>query len=364
MMLKHTHRSSRTSIILSRFHYAPQIANITTTTTAIKDETATGPTYYVKQEKLGNVSQFVYDQRRLRAGTKSSLTKYYAVRRGREIGIFIGWENTKGKVLEFPRALYKIFLSRKKAENWLAMENVPKEEDLPAPKAKAMETVRKAKYVLNFDISISRVEDLDKKGQVGLGWMVRKYPERELICAGSELFELPALTTNKKGFRPVLNPELPALQALNNGLDEMIRVLKLNETSSISDDNKPSSESPPVAPEKKVLDLPLIIRSNRAYPIGMLLGVNPTLNQLADQVKEIKSKIAAVSGEKHTIEHVDLESNVYSTALAKAALSRIGKGEKKLVIEDKTATTGGYQSFLERFLGAPVQLKTETQSKA
>lgn len=345
-------------------HFSLSTTNPSTTTTKEVNP------YYVKQESLGNVSQFVYDQRRLKSSKKASKTeKYYAVRKGREIGIFQGWENAKGKVLEFPGALFKIFLSKKKAEMWLSMEEslLPMEDRLPMKKVKNEQEQRKrdAKYVLNFDISISRVEDPNKKGKVGLGWILRKYPERELIVAGSELFETSDVKQNEKnkGFRAILNPELPALQALNNGLDEIIRVLQLDEKTNAA--TKPQ-EGETVAPtsedaKKKGLDLPLIIRSDRAYPIGMLLGANPTISPLAATVQTIKSKISSISGVEHTIEHVDLDSNIYAAALAKAAINRIGKGEKKLLINDKNATLGGYQTFLERFL-APDETRKVTTS--
>ena len=46
--------------------------------------------------------------------------KYYAVRTGRETGIFTSWEICREQVAGFPGAAYKSFATREEAEIWLA----------------------------------------------------------------------------------------------------------------------------------------------------------------------------------------------------------------------------------------------------
>ena len=48
--------------------------------------------------------------------------KYYAVRAGRETGIFTSWDLCKEQVMGFPGAVYKSFAAREEALAWLAGE--------------------------------------------------------------------------------------------------------------------------------------------------------------------------------------------------------------------------------------------------
>lgn len=47
------------------------------------------------------------------------MPKYYAVAKGRETGIFSGWEKTEKHVKDFPYAMYKSFTNKKKAQAYM-----------------------------------------------------------------------------------------------------------------------------------------------------------------------------------------------------------------------------------------------------
>ncbi len=51
--------------------------------------------------------------------------KYYAVKNGRDTGIFTDWEKCRGSVDGFPGAEYKSFTTKKEAEAYLGSEQVP-----------------------------------------------------------------------------------------------------------------------------------------------------------------------------------------------------------------------------------------------
>lgn len=53
--------------------------------------------------------------------------KFYAVKSGREIGIYLSWEECKKLVLGFPKAEYKSFSSRKEAKEYLSLLSDDKE---------------------------------------------------------------------------------------------------------------------------------------------------------------------------------------------------------------------------------------------
>ena len=53
----------------------------------------------------------------------TSKTKFYAVRRGRETGIFQSWAECSASVMGFAGAIYKSFATRTEAEAFLAGEN-------------------------------------------------------------------------------------------------------------------------------------------------------------------------------------------------------------------------------------------------
>jgi len=52
------------------------------------------------------------------------MNKYYAVARGRQIGIFTDWETTKSHVNGFPSAKYKSFKSVQEAKEYLRENNI------------------------------------------------------------------------------------------------------------------------------------------------------------------------------------------------------------------------------------------------
>lgn len=59
--------------------------------------------------------------------------KYYAVRQGREPGIYTSWTEARAQVYQYPEAVYKSFASRSEAEDFLqtaAAEEIP--EGTPA----------------------------------------------------------------------------------------------------------------------------------------------------------------------------------------------------------------------------------------
>ncbi len=51
-----------------------------------------------------------------------SKQKYYAVRAGRETGIFTSWDQCKEQVMGFPGAVFKSFAAREEAQAWLLGE--------------------------------------------------------------------------------------------------------------------------------------------------------------------------------------------------------------------------------------------------
>jgi ribonuclease HI len=50
---------------------------------------------------------------------------YYAVKQGREIGIYTNWEAASTSVLGFPRAMHKKFYTLNEAEAYVDMHNPP-----------------------------------------------------------------------------------------------------------------------------------------------------------------------------------------------------------------------------------------------
>ena len=63
--------------------------------------------------------------------------KYYAVKNGRKVGIFMSWDECKMQVDGFSGAVYKSFLSKSEAEEFLGIEN----------KAEEVETLGTRAYV-------------------------------------------------------------------------------------------------------------------------------------------------------------------------------------------------------------------------
>ena len=45
--------------------------------------------------------------------------KYYAVKKGRQTGIYTSWPECQKMVIGFPGAVYRSFVDRPAAENWL-----------------------------------------------------------------------------------------------------------------------------------------------------------------------------------------------------------------------------------------------------
>lgn len=56
--------------------------------------------------------------------------KYYAVRKGREPGIYSSWEDCKEQVHRFPGAVYKSFETKEDAESFLNEEDITLGDDL------------------------------------------------------------------------------------------------------------------------------------------------------------------------------------------------------------------------------------------
>jgi hypothetical protein len=169
---------------LNRVVYSSQLRALSTEASG-----AASSTYYIKDEKTG-LSPFVMEQRKLKQlnPDRKKQATLYAVRKGREIGVFEGWETTKGKVLGFKGAHYKPFQSARRAREWLESdEAVLAEKDMPTPKSTEIK-IKPSKYVLNFSSAISRQEG-PKNGLVGVGWILRKLPENQLVLAGCDLFD-------------------------------------------------------------------------------------------------------------------------------------------------------------------------------
>ena len=68
------------------------------------------------------------DEKSNKKGGKKSKKKYYAVKKGREVGIFNSWDECKKQVLGFENALFKSFDSYEEAESYMNKETL-KESD-------------------------------------------------------------------------------------------------------------------------------------------------------------------------------------------------------------------------------------------
>lgn len=237
---------------------------------------------------------------------------YYAVRKGREIGVFAGWENTKGKVLGFPDAHFKTFRSQNRAREWLELKDWTlydkiKSESLEKIREIQARTMKPSIYQLNIAAVECKTEN-ERKGSFGMGWVLRKKPELELIVAGCDLFDKNEWKTKIKvapGFEPLLNPEYPRLETLNFALRE------ISDYFGFSQDQN----------EKNKLAFPLVVKSENVYTVGLLNGSNPNVPDLVPLLEEAKSRISNLSVDFECIQALP-EQNVYAEILARAAFSR------------------------------------------
>jgi hypothetical protein len=112
----------------------------------------------------------------------------------------------------------------------------------------------------------------------------------------------------------VLNRELPTLEALNQGLNEVIQSFKLDDAKTTGSESGSSTDS-------KKLPFPLYVKSDHVYTMGLLTGANPTLPELVEPLKDARSKIERIAAVS-VCKHVTIHENSFAGALARAALAR------------------------------------------
>ncbi|KAH9259146.1 hypothetical protein BASA81_002766 [Batrachochytrium salamandrivorans] len=244
-------------------------------------------------------------------GTIRKTEKVFAVRKGREIGLFKTWETAKGKVLGFPGAHYKSFYSEKRAQHWLDVEGA-EEERQALIKANQLIPDRNVRYELNFAAVEQRRESQPTFRSFGLGWVVQRMPSRELVCAGSELFDIAQWDqTYQKtnGYKPKINMDVPRLAALNEGLKELARVIKK--------DNVQVDANVPVK-----LGHPLVVQTEIGYLTGLLAGANATVPETVQPLKDALQGMAEVSESHTALQLSKAEYNEMANCFARAALYR------------------------------------------
>jgi len=291
------------------------------------------PSYYVKDET--GMSPFVREQRRQKRLHPEKFEKpvFYAVRKGREVGVFQGWEKAKGKVLGFSGAHFKPFRKLEKAEAWLAAEeaSLPDNQKL-TPKQPPKEAVETKPNRLQLNFSAATLNGANGfPEKIGLGWILRQQPNNQVVLAGCDVFDLDKWKQAHpagKNFKPVLSRELPMLSALHMALGEITKYYKTESATPVpakSEEKvgteKDSTQTPaaPVAPKK--VDLPLIIKSDHAYTVGLLSGAKPLVAEFADDVTAAKEKVLATFAQSE-IAKVEPKDNVLAIILAKAAIDR------------------------------------------
>lgn len=244
-------------------------------------------------------------------GTVAKSEVVFAVRKGREVGLFKTWDVAKGKVLGFPGAHYKSFYSETRAQHWLDVEGA-EEERQALIKANELVPDQNVRYELSFSAVEQRRESHPKYRSFGLGWVVQRMPSRELVCAGSELFDIAQWDqTYQKtnGYQPKINPDVPRLAALNEGLKELARVIKK--------DNVQVDASVPVK-----LGHPLIVQTEAAYLTGLLAGANATVPETVQPLKDALQAMSDVSESHTALQLSKAEHNEMANCFARAALFR------------------------------------------
>jgi hypothetical protein len=252
-------------------------------------------------------------------GKAKKLAWFYAVRAGREVGVFKGWDEAKGKVLGFSGATYKPFRSEERARKWLESDISsidPKDLPVPPKKAEEKDAIYGSRYALSFGSAYGASGD--KNGLVGIGWIMRKLPERTLVYAGCDLFDFEAWRKahpKRPGYDPQLPRELPLLESLNRGLDEARRLFKIEEAIKGKEGEGKEEQ------QSTKLPYPLHVQCDHVYTVGLLTGANPTLPELVDPLKSARSKVKVISS-FHVIEELPMKENTLALGLAKAALAR------------------------------------------
>lgn len=244
-------------------------------------------------------------------GTVPKKEKIFSVRRGREIGLFRGWDEAKGKVLGFPGAHYKSFYSEKKAQHWLEVEGAEEERQtlLKLQQLIPDETVR---YELNYSAIEQKRESQKNFRSFGLGWVVQRMPNRELVCAGSDLFDISKWDSTfktTKGYTPKINGDVPRLAALNHALKELSRVIGKN--------NVQKDANVPVK-----LGHPLVVQTEYSFVTGLLAGANATVPETVEPLKEAVELMQQVSETYTPLQLAKAEQNELANCFARAALYR------------------------------------------
>jgi len=239
---------------------------------------------------------------------------FYAVRKGREVGVFKGWEETKGKIIGFSGAIVKPFKVESKARKWLERDvSQIDSRQLPTPKWELRDKpVKPSTYVLDFGTVINTAT-AESKGSIGMGWVLRKFPERTLVVAGCDLYDMRQWRKEHpivKGYTPRLPRELPMLQALERGLDEAKRVFDV-------DAKRQEGQNP----LQMKLPFPLYIRCDHVYTSGLLSGANPTIPDLVEPLTRVKDKISNLAA-AHGVLEVPGRVTDLAQGLAKAAITR------------------------------------------
>ncbi len=122
------------------------------------------------------------------------MSKYYAVLKGRSVGIFNDWESTKISVDKFPGAIYKSFRTAADAQKFLSPSDVIKEPY----------TDKFSKYSIYTDGSHS-------KGYGGVGIIFVNHQNEIFLQASEKIKEYPTTNIRAELFAILRALELSAL---------------------------------------------------------------------------------------------------------------------------------------------------------
>lgn len=236
---------------------------------------------------------------------KAKSPLYYAVRVGRSVGVFEGWDVTARKVLGYPRAHYKSFRSEKQAHKWLVSDDWA--TDSRASDLDQGSAMKPEVYHLNFSALECRKPESERFGDYGCGWILRRKPESTLVLAGCDLYSVRDMKEKYKdaiGFNPVMNPLLPFLHALNQAFGEIKEYVS-------ADGGDPTTKLP----------FPLVVKCNSPHLIGLLNGNEPDIPEVVEPLQMARNSLLELAAD-FRCEQIPHMNNQVADIIAKAGYVR------------------------------------------
>lgn len=149
------------------------------------------------------------------------MSKFYAVARGREVGIYTNWNDTKRQVIGYPRALYKSFKTRAEAETFMNTAHPPKSLDSLDSSGSTPSLT-----VLSLNKVIMYTDGSCDNSYGGCGIII-KYSEEDVKEYSIPLTEYP--TTNNRAELYAVYYGLDFIRQLSGGSDNPnVRLLKID----------------------------------------------------------------------------------------------------------------------------------------